>query len=703
MNIRMSIRAGVCAFCALTISFLNTAIAAEAETINLDEVSVAAPLPAYPLSATSTTKTDTPLMEMPMSVQVVPQQVLRDRAVTQTSQLLENVSGVQAEANYGGNAATFFNIRGFSTSNGLRDGFRNYGYIAYRDTQNIEQIEVLKGPAGALYGGLGSLGGQIDTVSKHPMSDYFGSVSLLMGKFGQTRATFDVNTGEKNGFEMRLNGAIEKNETFRDNGGYDSYSIAPAISWHNEDSKLTVLTEFNHQNRDGFDFGMPNLPDYQQYSRTRYFGLRNGVYSDVAGDYGRNNTQAITAIFDHQFNSNWALRVAANYSHASQLSTQTFPNDNSLFFTGGPLLNVTTYMNADEWSSDKALQAELSGKINTGALTHKLLIGVEKSQVKHGSTNSSTTTFDVGLLSPAVINPHTAIIVGSGQNEGRGADTGIYVQDQIGLTPTFKVLAGLRYDAFHNEAESGGSTVDGNQKALSSQIGAVWDIGADTALFARYGRSHLPNISHSVSASVYDAEVGTIKEVGIKRGFFDKRLSGTLAIYEIGRSNILVADPLDPLKQVLIGRQRSRGLEADFGGKLASGWQWIASYAYNQAKVVQDTNADLVGDTLSNAPRHSASLWTTYALTGDWRGFGIGGGVYATGAREANLPNTYRLPGYARVDALAYYDAEKWRAQLNLTSFLDKHYYTGGEAGVFNYTLAPSQPRTAQLTLTYRF
>ncbi len=671
------------------------------ETLNLDEVSVTAPLPENPLATAAATKTDTPLLETPMSIQVVPQQVLRDRAVTQTNQLLENVSGVHAESNYGGNAATFFNIRGFSTSNALRDGFRNYGYIAYRDTQNIEQIEVLKGPAGALYGGLGSLGGQINTVSKRPMAGYFGEASLLLGRFGQARATFDVNTDEKSGFAMRLNGAFEKNDTFRDNGGYDSYSIAPAISWHNEDSKLTVLTEFNHQNRDGFDFGVPNLPDYQQYSRTRYFGLRDGVYSDVGGDYGRNNTQAITAIFDHQFNPDWALRVAANYSHAKQLSTQTFPN-NSLY-TGGPLLNYTTYINADEWSSDKALQAELSGKINTGELTHKLLIGVEKSQVKHGNNNSSTTSYDVDLFNPTVINPHDAIVIGSGKNEGRGTDTGVFVQDQIGLTPTFNVLAGLRYDRFHNEAESSGSTVEANQNALSSQIGAVWDIAADTALFARYGRSHLPNISHSVSASVFEAEVGTIKEVGIKRGFLDKRLNGTLAIYEIGRSNILVADPLDPLKQVLIGRQRSRGLEADLGGELATGWQWMANYAYNNAKVVQDTNADLVGDTLSNAPRHSASLWTTYALTGDWHGFGVGGGVYATGAREANLPNTYRLPGYVRVDALAYYDAEKWRAQLNLTNLLDKHYYTGGEAGVFNFTLDPSQPVNAQLTLTYRF
>jgi iron complex outermembrane recepter protein len=681
------------------LSFNQSVLAAEKEVIDLDEVTVTGTRiddSYYAPIANSATKTDTPLMETPASIQVVPQQVLRERAVTQTSQLLENVSGVQAESNYGGNAATFFNIRGFSTSNALRDGFRNYGYYAYRDTQNIEQIEVLKGPAGALYGGLGSLGGQINTVSKRPMADYFGEASLLLGRFGQGRATFDVNTGEKNGVAVRINGAIEHNDTFRDNGGYDSYSIAPAISWHNEDSKLTLLTEFNRLNREGFDFGVPNLPDYRQYSRTRYFGLRDGVYSDVKGDYGRNNTQAITAIFDHQFNPNWALHVAANYSHASQLSTQTFPNA----YTGGRLLNYTAYINADESSTDKALQIEFVGKINTGVLTHKLLIGVERSKAIRGNTNASTTSYDIDLFNPAVINPNTAIAIGSGQNEGRGTDTGVYVQDQIGITPTFKVLAGIRYDRFHNEAESSGSTVEGNQNTLSTQIGALWDIGADTALFARYGRSHLPNVTHGFTANIFDAEVGTIKELGIKRGFLDKRLSGTLAIYEINRSNIITSDSTNPLIQVQVAPQRSRGLEADLAGKLADGWQWMASYAYNQAEVVRGADA---GNALSNAPRHSGSLWTTYALTGNWQGFGVGGGIYATGSREASLPNTYRLPGYARVDALAYYDAEKWRAQLNLINLLDKRYYTGGEAGVFNSTLAPSQPINAQLTLTYKF
>ena len=101
-------------------------------------------------TAESTSRTAIPLKDLPASIQVVPREVLRDRGVTRTDQLLENVSGVLAESSYGGNGATFFNIRGFSENNGLRDGFRDYGYLAFRDVQNIERVEVFKGPAGAL-------------------------------------------------------------------------------------------------------------------------------------------------------------------------------------------------------------------------------------------------------------------------------------------------------------------------------------------------------------------------------------------------------------------------------------------------------------------------------------------------------------------------------------------------------------------------
>ncbi len=650
------------------------------------------------MTAEGVAKLDVPLRDLPAAVEVVPSDVLRDRAVVRTSQMLESVSGVQAESNYGGNGATFFNVRGFTTSNGLRDGFRNYGYIAFRDVQNIDRIEVLKGPAGALYGGLGAIGGQINTVSKRPMTESFGELSLQAGSYGQVRPTVDVNVGSEQGMSFRINGAYDQNDTFRDNAGYDLWTLAPALMWRGESSTFTLLTEFNHLERDGFDFGVPNLPDYRLYSRTRYFGLYNGTYSDLDGDFGDNDTRAATAIFEHGLGADWKLRIAAHYSHARQRSQQTFP-DNYLY-AGGDTLHFTTYIGADEWSTDRAGQVELRGTADLGGMKHRVLAGVELSYTRHGYNESTLSGFDVDMFDPSVVNPRDPIIPSSGdEHNGIGKDLGIYVQDLIDLAPAWKLLVGLRWDRFHNEAESTGSSTTASQSALSSQFGVVYALDDSTALFGRWGRSYLPNVSHSVTQVVYDAEKGTQIEFGVKRDLLGKRLGGSLAVYDLRRSNILVPDPSDPVNVILQGQQKSRGIEAALRGELATGWSWTATYAYTNARVTRDTTVP-VGDHLSNVPRHSGSLWTTYAFSG---GFGVAGGVYAAGKREANLPNTYRLPGYARVDVMAYYEHRAWRAQINVGNLLDKRYYTGGEAGVFNYTLDPSTPRNALLTMSYHY
>jgi outer membrane receptor protein involved in Fe transport len=178
---------------------------------------VGMPISSYitPTSA-STIKTDTPLKDYPASIQVVPNELLKDRGVTRIDQVADTVSGVHAEANYGGNGGTFFNIRGFSESNGLRDGFRNYGYYAFRDVQNIDQVEIFKGPTGALYGGIDAIGGYINTVSKRPEQNDFGEMSATVGSYGMTRTTMDVNRVLNDDLSMRLNASAEHDSTFRD-------------------------------------------------------------------------------------------------------------------------------------------------------------------------------------------------------------------------------------------------------------------------------------------------------------------------------------------------------------------------------------------------------------------------------------------------------------------------------------------------------
>jgi iron complex outermembrane receptor protein len=651
----------------------------------------AAPAP----QADSTMRMPVPLRDLAASIQVVPREVLRERGVTRTDQLLENVSGVLAESSYGGNGATFFNLRGFSENNGLRDGFRNYGYLAFRDVQNIEQVEVFKGPAGALYGGVGAVGGYVNTVSKRPLQENTGDVGLTVGSAGLARTTLDVNRALDNGLAVRVNGAWERETGFRDDSGSRSWSFAPALSWvDGRGTSLTVLTEFNHLKRDGFDFGIPNVPNYRDLARTRYYGEQ--------GDFGNNDTQAATVLFEHPLNEQWTGRIAGHYSHAHQISQQSFPNLDS--YAGGNLLDYSVYSGADEASMQYALQAELLGKFSVGGMQHMLLAGIDYGYLEQGGAGSPVSSLTLDLFNPAHVSALVPASPAGPYHQARGKDLGVYVQDLVDIAPQFKLHLGLRADRFENRVLLGGAeTATGSQNALSPRIGLVWQPNDRTAFFTDWSRSHSPNVGHSVNNSTYDAELGEQVEVGVKRELIKDRLHATVAVFDLKRANILTSDPFDPTLQVLTGRQGSRGVEFDLDGTLAPGWKLIATYGYLDAVVKSDTSLP-VGDALSNVPRHHASVWSNYEFQdGAWKGFGFGGGVYYVGAREANLPNTYRLPGYVRTDVALFYRNGPWRTQLNVDNLFNRRYVTGGSASVFNYTLAPGRPLSAQLTLAYHF
>lgn len=653
--------------------------------------------------AASTSRTAIALKDLPASIQVVPNDVLRDRGVTRTDQLLDNISGVLAEASYGGNGATFFNIRGFSENNGLRDGFRDYGYLAFRDVQNIDRVEVFKGPAGALYGGVGAVGGYVNTVSKRPQAGNFGDIGLTVGSYGLARTTLDVNRALDNGINVRVNGAYEKNGSFRDDGGYDSWSISPAISWTDgRGTSLTLLTEFNHLRRDGFDFGIPNVPAYQALSRTRYYGLRDGVYPGVAGDFGKNSTDAASLLFEHALDADWTLRMAAHYSYAHQLSQQSFPDIGG--YASGNLLDVDVYSGANEASRQYSLQAELLGNFSTGSFKHALLAGIDYGYLEQGGAGSAVSTFTLNLFNPAYISALVPVSGFSPYHQAQGKDLGIYVQDLIEVAPRVKLHVGLRADHFDNRELLGDAEMaSGSQNAFSPRLGLVWEPVAATSFFADWSRSHAPNIAHGVSNSTYDAEIGEQVEVGVKQALLKDRLSTTLAVFDLKRSNILTGDPLDPTREVLTGKQASRGVELDVAGAITPAWKVIAAYTYTDAVVKSDTSLP-VGDALSNVPRHHTSVWNTYEFqAAAFKGLGVGAGLYYLGAREANLPNTYKLAGYVRTDASLFYQSGAWRMQLNLINLFDRKYDTGGSAGTFNYTLDPSRPLSAQLNITYHF
>lgn len=446
-------------------------------------------------SAADTTHTDIGWKDYPASIQTVPTEVLKDRGVTRIDQVVETVSGVHAESNYGGNGATFFNIRGFSESNGLRDGFRNYGYYAFRDVQNIDQVDVFKGPAGALYGGIGAVGGYINTVSKRPQRENVGEIGVTAGTQGLARTTLDLNRVVDENLSVRLNAAVERGSGYRDNTDYDSWSVAPSIRWDDHrGNAITLLTEFNHLRRDGFDAGIPAVANYQSLSRTRYYGLLDGTYPGVTGDNGKNDTQAATLLIEHALSDQWKLRLSMQYVNARQLSTQSFPNSTT---ATGNLLDYSVYGNTDEASRQYGIRAELAGDVTLAGLRHQLLAGADYGYLEVGSRGSTVSTMTLDLFNPNYVSALTA---GDPlqSHQGRGKDYGLYVMDQVTLTPEIKAMLALRADRFVNESLQSDVIVGrGEQSALSPRLGLVWQPWKTTSLFADWSRSHAPNVGHT--------------------------------------------------------------------------------------------------------------------------------------------------------------------------------------------------------------
>lgn len=676
------------------------------ETNNLTampEVIVTGQAPSYTASdAVTASKLDVPLKDLPVSVQVVPKEVIADRGATKVEQVAETVSGVRAESSYGNNGAMFFNIRGFTASDSLRDGFRNYGYLSSRDVQNIDRIEVLKGPGSALYGSASSLGGYINTLSKRPQNDAFTELGITAGSFGLLRPTIDWNQplNADGSLAGRLNAAWERNDTFRDNGGYRSFCIAPALKWDvDADTSLTLLLEYDRRERDGFDFGVPNLPNYKQFSRTRYFGLDDS-YGGLA-DYGTNDTYAATFIMEHKLNGNWTWREAAHYSYGLQRSNQSFPNN--FLYTGGDLLAYSSYAGANEHAYDAALQSELLGKFDTGSLTHHVVIGAELSRLDHGSEGSTIRDYMFDLFD-ARSHPLLSASVPFPSSQVRTDNLGIYLQDLIDLTPSVKLLAGLRADWFSTKTWSAGALGSPTSEFdWSPRAGLVWQPAQDTSLYFGYNKAFAAVVGHNFSGQSFKAEGGEQYEVGVKQDMLGGKLSANLAAFELTRSGILTSDPTNPLNQVQTGEQRSRGIEFDLAGELTPAWKLIFNYAFTDAEVTED-NAFPIGDALSNVPKHSGSLWTKYQFQdGALKGFGIGAGLTYVGEREANLPNTYKLDAYWRTDAALYYDHGNWRTQVNFLNVFNDHYYRGGSTGTFNYTLDPGAPFAVQASVTYKF
>jgi iron complex outermembrane receptor protein len=650
--------------------------------------------------ATTATRTDTPLRDIPQSIQVIPRQVLDDQKILRISDAARNVSGVTPQGGYAG-LTDNYNIRGFTTYDNLRDGY--YAQDNLVNPTNIERIEVLKGPASVLYGQF-EPGGVVNYVTKKPLSEPYYAAEFTVGSFNTYRPSIDfsgpLNTDKT--LLYRLNVAYESSGSFIDFIDQKQFSIAPSLTFKIGDATtLTLQYEYLNADRTYYD-GLPPDPSVFNVPISRFLG--------EPGDRYEIQTHTIFLTLNHRFNENLRLRsafTAALYdTEESEIRPSRIADD------GRTVLR--RYAAGPGFYRNYALQTDLISNFNTGSIQHQLLMGLELNQYSYGYDylrSSVDLTPSIDLFNPVYgALPPTEFDEASQRDRFDRTTVGLYVQDQVTLLPNLKLLVGGRYDFIHRKNRtqlldaSGSNPIDDAtverlyNGAFSPRVGIVYQPIPPISIYASYSRSFNPSASRTVDGSLLPPERGTQYEVGIRAETPNGKLSATLSAYEIIKANVATVDANNTDFSIAAGEVKSRGIEFDVVGEILPGWNVIASAYINDAFVSED-NSLPVGDRLVNAPRHGASLWTTYEIqTGNLKGLGFGAGIFFVGDRDAELPNTFEIPSYVRADAAIYYKRDRWKVGLNFKNLTSTQYYESQ-----GFYLRPGAPFSILGTVSVNF
>lgn len=679
---------------------LKTGNVFETTTVTADESGY------QPLSATTGTRTDTALRDVPQSIQVVTRQLIEDQGAVGVQDVVRNVSGVNVPHSVGSRQEAF-TIRGFtSITNVYRDGYRNdFGSNrSATELSNIERVEVLKGPASVLFGRLDP-SGVVNLVTRKPLADHRYSIQLQLGSFAFVRPTFDF-TGPLNRSKTvsyRLIGTYDRSDTFRDFNQRERHFIAPSVLWLIRPT-TSLLFEGEYQKTSNLiDRGLPAVGNGPApVPLSRYFGDPAIPYKNRQGKFGMT--------FNHAFNDRITLRSALRTSAAAADYDSRQPR--ALRADGRTLELGLDFQ--DQRFLTHYFQNDLVMKFDTGSIRHTGLIGVDASyEVLDLYQLEGATRQTIDNYNPTY-NFATPTIRLRGDNTRVNKSFGFFLQDQISLRDNFKVTAGIRFDDYTARSRdflrpAGSQITRIVNRKFTPRVGVVYQPVQAVSLFFNYSRSFQPQLAFTFANEPFVPETGEQFEAGVKFGYLNNRLTSTIAVFQITKQNVSSPDPVNNGFNIQVGEQRSRGVEFDLSARVTPNWNILMSFSLTQSVVSRDTRFT-VGNQLLGIPRPMGSFWTTYELDERLfgkalKGVGFGGGVFGVGRRFGDNAHTFQLPMYVRADLTAYYklfrgDRLKARFAVNVNNLFDRRYFEGVQTAL---SILPGAPRNVSGSIQYFF
>ena len=651
-------------------------------------------------SSESATRTDTPLIQVPQSVQVLTRTLIEEQDRRTLADALVNVSGVTPVKS---EEILFTSplVRGF-TSEIYLDGLPLFGQTQTANDPDslvgIERVEVLKGPSSTLYGGgLGSpLGGLINIVSARPTDTLGGYVALRGGSFSTFNPYGDVNLPLAPGVNVRIAAEYQRNKSWIDQLKGERWSIQPSVSVQ-IDPRTDLFVQIQASHRDQLEYS--GLPAVQALAGTLDRNAFPGA--PIGQPHTTIDKRLATVEMRHAFSDDVRLTVSGRFykSHNPQDGTFVYP-DLAAPDPATPTVYSLFALNMLSKATEGALDANLAARTNLLSGRHTFLTGLSYDHTDFYSEMgfAGVPLGEIDLAHPRYDLAFGGAVAASLTQTDTYETMAAYMQDQADYG-RLHLTGSLRYTRlkFHEREQATDVAYD----HVSPRIGATFDIASGVALYAGYATAFKAPFGF-IGMRSPKPETSTNYEGGVKFSLKNRGLSGTLAVFQQTRDNVATADPDNLFMSVQTGRQRARGVEADVVWEPTPTLSLLATYAYTDAEVIRD-NTIPIGDALPRAPRNSGRFAARYrVLNGPAKGLSFGAGVTAFGARQTTLPNAVWVPGYTAIDAQAAYDVGRFTLQASAVNL------GGGKAyDTFQYfafpVVMPTQPRSAYVTLKTRF
>ena len=623
----------------------------------------------------SGTKTDVEWLDVPQAISVVTKTEMQDRGAIRSVDALDGVAGVNNTLGEG--SRDQFVIRGFDALNDMyRDGMRDDGTLqSYRSLANIERVEVVKGPAGALYG-RGSAGGLINLITKRANGDSFTHVNANVGSNSQFVGQVDTSTAFSDQVNARLNVEYRQADSYVDHVDSEDFFIAPTLRILPADGHIIDFDlEFAHQELVPYR-GVPSQDGKPvDVSESTFFGGTN--------DYQESDSTRLTVNYEWLLNDEWVWKNRAAYNHIELEQKGTRQGA----VTGDEVAQAVVNFGYDPRTTT-TLQSELIWETEA----NQMLIGADYNRIDIDLTLASNRT----LPSKNILNPAAGPTPDPGFNPFRDnttTTTGIYIQNVYTINE-LSVIGNLRYDSMDLEQQKVGSEqeeLDDNK--ASFRAGLVYRINDDMSVYANAARSwQLPYAGIFINPRLAEFFRTDLKEAGVKAFLLDNALMLNAAIFQIDQEQPQTNIDGDVVDKI---EARHEGIELEARGQITEQWDISLGYSYLDAED-KDT-----GKKPNDVSDHLFSVWSTYQLTENWR---IGGGVKYVGDRYSGNDEAVALGDYTTVDLMAAYTMGRHKFQANAYNVFDEQYVlgaTGGSSG--QNQIGYGAPAEFMLSYGYQF